>query len=440
MVIGAEDLILKTPPRIRQSTELKLTARKILVPLNNSTKFKRVENWLHNQTESTLITDGEASCEYTTESDARDSDGSEGLADSVATTCLPGTVNKSQCTSSEVINGSGDLLKDSYDGNSLSTKIVPRTKRRNSERPVSVSCISQLQKLKPSTCSSDDANNQGLANHSISESALNTLNIGPQSDSRIRSSDSRSSLKKRRLRMKKKQRSESGSNASETSGKRRGSRNSLIKSESMVCSTWIKETQVETSNDVPVEQDNEDEITLPKPNFQLGAYTSNVFNAKHLGTLAPLAFYNPDGNTARNELSFTGTEENSNLSEQQVWDDYQEKYMSEAYSEGRDSDAARKLLEFGDDYRNFIDSQSDCCSSLSAANNLDSMSPPRGRKPFGVGQTNKPLSKSPSDDDNAMRRRREFELGIERRHRANADNYRKSLTDGKSSGKFLIKM
>lgn len=44
----------------------------------------------------------------------------------------------------------------------------------------------------------------------------------------------------------------------------------------------------------------------------------------------------------------------------------QEKYQSEAYSEAPDSDAARRLLEFGDDYRNFLDSQSDCCSSLSA--------------------------------------------------------------------------
>lgn len=33
--------------------------------------------------------------------------------------------------------------------------------------------------------------------------------------------------------------------------------------------------------------------------------------------------------------------------------------MSEAYSESHDSDAARKLLNFGEDYRNFIDSQSD---------------------------------------------------------------------------------
>lgn len=430
--MGAENLILKTPPRTRQPSEVKLTARKVFGAVNSSTKYKRVENWLHNQshaqTESNQTTDGEASCEYTTESEAHDSDGSEGLADSVATTCLPGTGNKSQFTSSEVINGSSDLLKDSSEGHSSSAvKVITRIKRRNSERPVSVSCISQLQKLKPSNCSSDDANNQGLANHSISESALNMLNIN-QTDPRMRDADGKSSLKKKRKKLQKKQRSESGSNASETSGKRRGSRTSLKKSDTL---TGVWQTQNDCTNDIPVEHENEDEKASVKPNFLIGGSISNDFSAKHLGTLATLAQYNNDGNAGPNELSFTGTEDNSNLSEQQVWDDYQEKYMSEAYSEGRDSDAARKLLEFGDDYRNFIDSQSDNCSSLSAANNLDSMSPPRGRKPFDIGQINKPLSRSPMDDDNVMRRRREFELGIERRHRANADNHRKSFTDGK---------
>lgn len=39
--------------------------------------------------------------------------------------------------------------------------------------------------------------------------------------------------------------------------------------------------------------------------------------------------------------------------------------MSEAYSEEPvDAEAAKRLLEFGDDYRNFLDSQSDCASSL----------------------------------------------------------------------------
>lgn len=39
--------------------------------------------------------------------------------------------------------------------------------------------------------------------------------------------------------------------------------------------------------------------------------------------------------------------------------------MSEAYSEeAADPDQVKKLIDFGDDYRNFIDSQSDCASSL----------------------------------------------------------------------------
>lgn len=58
----------------------------------------------------------------------------------------------------------------------------------------------------------------------------------------------------------------------------------------------------------------------------------------------------------------------------------QEKYNSEPYSEAPDSDAARRLLEFGDDYRAFLDSQSDCCSSLSAQPENDSPSGTRRRK------------------------------------------------------------
>uniref|UniRef100_A0A1B6EWZ8 KASH domain-containing protein n=2 Tax=Cuerna arida TaxID=1464854 RepID=A0A1B6EWZ8_9HEMI len=50
---------------------------------------------------------------------------------------------------------------------------------------------------------------------------------------------------------------------------------------------------------------------------------------------------------------------------EQAWDNYQEKYMSEAYSEETpDQETTRRLLEFGDDYRNYLDSQSDGASSL----------------------------------------------------------------------------
>lgn len=47
--------------------------------------------------------------------------------------------------------------------------------------------------------------------------------------------------------------------------------------------------------------------------------------------------------------------------------------MSEPYSEIADVETARRLLDFGDDYRNFLDSQSDCASSMSA---VRSSSPP----------------------------------------------------------------
>ncbi|XP_068217202.1 klarsicht protein [Palaemon carinicauda] len=66
-----------------------------------------------------------------------------------------------------------------------------------------------------------------------------------------------------------------------------------------------------------------------------------------------------------------GHEDMSSLSEQ-AWDPYQEyKYLSEPYSEDIDQEAARKLLDFGDDYRKYIDSEGD--SSFSGV-------PYRGRR------------------------------------------------------------
>lgn len=174
---------------------------------------------------------------------------------------------------------------------------------------------------------------------------------------------------------------------------------------------------------------------------------------KKVSVVCCLQFIKPNTYTvcvgffAVKELSFTGTD-NSNFSEQ-AWDPYQEKYSSEAYSEGFDSDAARRLLEFGDDYRNFLDSQSDNCSSLSAANNLDSsLSPLVSRRPnmmqnsggaSGGGSANrsggwsssKSASKSPSGDDNTVqRRRRPMDAELDRR-RKGSEGSRKVLLDGK---------
>lgn len=61
--------------------------------------------------------------------------------------------------------------------------------------------------------------------------------------------------------------------------------------------------------------------------------------------------------------SVNAAEEQSSSLSEQAWDSYQEKYLSEAYSEAHDSDAARRLLEFGEDYRNYLDSQSDWSQS-----------------------------------------------------------------------------
>ncbi|CAG9816482.1 unnamed protein product [Phaedon cochleariae] len=59
------------------------------------------------------------------------------------------------------------------------------------------------------------------------------------------------------------------------------------------------------------------------------------------------------------KISLKNAEEQSSSLSEQAWDNYQENYLSEPYSESHDSDAARRLLNFGEDYRNFIDSQSD---------------------------------------------------------------------------------
>lgn len=90
-------------------------------------------------------------------------------------------------------------------------------------------------------------------------------------------------------------------------------------------------------------------------------------------------------------------------------------------------------MEFGDDYRNFLDSQSDCCSSLSAANNLDSLSPPRHRKFLPTPNH----SRSPSDQansslENTLRRRRAQEYAEMERKRRNSNASRKISSDGKA--------
>ncbi|GAB0096851.1 hypothetical protein DMENIID0001_124230 [Sergentomyia squamirostris] len=476
LVLDAENLIREETTKkscsalaeVMLMSSTSSSRRKCEKKMMHNPKIKRVQEWLEHQPidaatnppSSVPTTDCEASGEYT-ESDreitARDSDTSEGLADSVATCLQGGEANSnSQATSTEVIGGSAEPLPtgqiDAVSPGSVSTagRVVMRGKRRNSDRPWSVSSLSQLTQTMSKRTHSVVINNQ-LATFSISESALHTLSTpltpGGPATSSIGNSDSKSSLRKhRRLRMKKRsigRKSDSGSDGAP----QQICAKSLVKSESfsgqsnfvqeqlslLTISRRVRQTK-STSSEMESEEDGLS--SLAKPAFRLGSVT-NVFPsttlAPNLGSLAALANYNG----ACLEMLKTQTSEDLS-SEQAAWDNYQEKYNSENYSEGLDSDAARRLLEFGDDYRNFLDSQSDCCSSsLSAANNIDSLSPPRYRKQLFSSPDCKspavPDTSAHASESNSIRRRRALEYAeYERRRRRYSDDRRKSFESSSS--------
>lgn len=87
----------------------------------------------------------------------------------------------------------------------------------------------------------------------------------------------------------------------------------------------------------------------------------------------------------------------------------QDRYPSDAYSEDPpDAESARRLLEFGEDYRNDLDSLSDCPSSLSAEMRAQrphhhpyyKRSPPKRLKgPSSERSELRTLSKLDSDSD-----------------------------------------
>jgi hypothetical protein len=338
--------------------------------------------------------DGDASAECTS-SDSDESTSSEEITDSVAT-CLQGI--EPILTSTEGLENVSPVHK-----------VAMRSKaahRRNSERPWSVSCLSQLtrnsrQSLTDERQAVEPITTASLSNFSISESALNHLPNGANS---VANNSKNSSLRRRRVKLRKKslssnKRSDSGSSVKDNQvaillksmTKPDAFHVSLMEDLSVAISMMniVKENPlVAESVAQKIESDDnndDDNQTMKKPNFKIGSIT-NVYgtpNSHHLGSLAALSNYNSAENRRDNENNNEmGTENLSSFSEHNMWDNYMgEKYNSEAYSEDRDVDAARKLLDC-DDYRNFIDSQSDCCSSLNSAANqqIDSMSPPRPRK------------------------------------------------------------
>ncbi|XP_029719974.2 klarsicht protein [Aedes albopictus] len=487
-------------------------------------KINRIEEWLEKQPldvaatapllpGSAPTTDCEASGEYTdSDSIARDTDSSEGLANSVAT-CLQGDQTSQEMLltdnvyPSETSNVSNDEVESKNNSNSNPSLVKRRVNKSTAERPWSVSCISQLNtsavEINQYGERRETHSNQRLtASFSISESALNTMSpvrpgalkqttsSGNGSQLVVKSSDSKGSLKKRKLRARRKNRiDESGSDESQpaqqsstlhllqhslilqhqqqllqqqqplreiqlsagsssgsggrhqhhqhqSSSHRGGGGGGLLKSESfsgrirlsddlvtmsslsgssgsrksssarqttrstamttMMATGAVVSTATKKSAPDSEEEHLQQQALMAKPNFKIGSVTRARCGSLNLGSLAALANYNLDG-VERTEADLngtgTGTEEMSSFSEQ-AWDNYQEKYMSEPYSEDRDTDAARRLLDFGDDYRNFIDSQSDCASSSLSAANMDSMSPPRFRKNDSLGKSSEPNTNS----------------------------------------------
>ncbi|XP_072401952.1 uncharacterized protein klar isoform X1 [Diabrotica undecimpunctata] len=101
------------------------------------------------------------------------------------------------------------------------------------------------------------------------------------------------------------------------------------------------EDNSEKLNKVESSAEDTDEDNVKRPIFKYGGMTRYL-----------------DSECVGNRFCLSPGEQSGSMSEQ-AWDNYQENYLSEPYSESQDSDAARRLLNFGEDYGKFLDSQSD---------------------------------------------------------------------------------
>lgn len=289
-------------------------------------------------------------------------DTSEGFTESIAT-CMQTSTN-SYGNSTERMGGSAEPMVVATSNQSLNVKVVKRQQsRRKSERPWSVSCLSQLTTdakqvaAKVSTISNVQS---GLASHSISESALDSLSPGrPRTSStaaQVKSYDSKGSLKRRKTRKKKLsysnnngKKSDSNSednlhqlelaNSNNNSNKQQQQQYSqalLMQScsESMtpqqmqeitqalmqlqnhggseqlppgaaatLTNPTIITTTATTTNSSSNVESGEEENHLMKPNFRVGSFTTAYMtNEARLGSLAKLATYMNDEEQQGGEL------------------------------------------------------------------------------------------------------------------------------------------
>lgn len=269
------------------------------------------------------------------------SDTSEGLTDSIAT-CMQTSTN-SYGNSTERMGGSAEPIATKGNSNqSLNVKVVRRQQsRRKSERPWSVSCLSQLTTdvQQKSTKVTNIADVQaGLASHSISESALDSLSPGrPRASSssaatQVKSYDSKGSLKRRKTRKKKLSYSNVAANgkksdsnsedyqqqhqqhhaAPELANKLNYNQTVLLQSYDNMTPQQIQEitqalmqlqnteqqqTTAAAATSAEPTNSADENSHLMKPNFRVGAFTTAYMTSEaKLGSLAALATYmNEDG-------------------------------------------------------------------------------------------------------------------------------------------------
>ncbi|KAF5287452.1 hypothetical protein FQA39_LY15908 [Lamprigera yunnana] len=387
LVQEAEELVRESP--------IKKIKAAVGVPLN---KMTRVKQWLNMDKPSD-------SCDASCEEEDKESQTSEDLNESVATCRAP-----------------HDILSQSvmldYDKNENSPKVTLRPKKIDLKRnrPWSIASMSHL----PSVL---QRSNKCSSNFSISESALHQLSLTPKYSKSLTASANSISLyqnnstsstmeeggtvlvehnstpvRRRRLKLRKK-----------SSSRRKGSNEPCAPSENtrerigrLIKSGSFSGSSLKTANSERHTSSDPSSIHHGHQSLHtLSSYTSDAETDEDKINKGILVFKIGEAtnylasNTRENspgKVSPNNVEEQSSSLSEQAWDSYQEKYLSEAYSEAQDSDAARRLLEFGEDYRNFLDSQSD----WSTRSTNPEFSPPFKRKllsPFDILE-----SESDSDD------------------------------------------
>ncbi|KAK4871667.1 hypothetical protein RN001_015791 [Aquatica leii] len=375
-------LVQEAEELVRESPVKKIKAN-VEAPLN---KMTRVKQWLNMEKPSD-------SCDASCEEEDKESQSSEDLNESVAT-----------CRAPQDVLTQSVVCLDS-DKNDTTPKVLLRQKRIDLKRnrPWSIASMSHL----PSVL---HRGNKCNSNFSISESALHQLSLSPKCSKSLTASANSISLyqnnstsstmeeggttlvehnntpaRRRRLKLRKKSSSRrKGLNepcaANENTRERIGR---LIKSGSFSGSSLkIANSERHTSSD-PSTIHHGHQGLYALSNYTSDAETDEDRNNKGIPIFKIGEATNYlTSNTRENspgKVSLNNAEEQSSSLSEQAWDSYQEKYLSEAYSEAQDSDAARRLLEFGEDYRNFLDSQSD----WSTRSTNPEFSPPFKRKVLG---------------------------------------------------------